>query len=101
MARSCFRSRRGTLDPDFAVRHMLADDTDYADLCGDYFARLDPERSVCDASSAKPTRSGLPCASTPSRPPEHPVTAYGNTGTSNHPEPRLTIHFRTSARRIQ
>ncbi len=29
-----------------AVWHMLTDDVDYADLGGDYFARLDPERAM-------------------------------------------------------
>jgi transposase len=29
-----------------AVWHMLTNDVDYADLGGNYFARLDPERAM-------------------------------------------------------
>jgi transposase len=29
-----------------AVWHMLANDVDYADLGGDYFARLDPDLAI-------------------------------------------------------
>jgi transposase len=49
---------------------MLTNDVEYADLGGDYFARLIPERAM-QRIVCQPTHSGSPSASTRSRPPDH------------------------------
>jgi hypothetical protein len=67
---------------------MLTDDIDYHDLGGDYFARLDPERTI-RRIIRQANALGFTVRFDPSRPPE----PQPGTTTESSCEPQLTIIF--------